>query len=494
MPISQPLNSHDQEMTDSLRLEKAAQIRTKPSLWLWIPYVWLFFAATRTLSTWLAGGIGSSTNIGDGNPLDRWLMSALILVGTVVLYARSQKLKRILISNKWVVIFFFYLALSIIWSNFPDISLRRGIRSIGTLVMVLMVLTEPSAMEAVRVLLCRLYFVHIPLSVIAIKYVRNIGVAYNWSGVEEQWTGLSIDKNSLGQVAMCAGIFFFWQILQDWPKKKFTIYVPMLALTLWILRGSKNIHSSSAILGFVVCAAALLGFELLRKRATAIKRYVIGGTIAAVFIVPIAYLGFSFFNTTPLQAVIQASGRDMTFTDRDLIWADVMNNAAKSPILGVGIGAYWVGEIGYDLYPMPNWSAKTPRWRPEEGHNGFIDVYAELGIVGVILLLGVIANGFGGIFREIERNFPYGTLRLALFLGIILNNMAETSFLKGTHDLWFLFLLVAVGVPQAMRKSGSGGRVLGLQDRLDIAAHGTERETFVASDISNLHGIFVNRK
>jgi exopolysaccharide production protein ExoQ len=494
MPISQPLNSNDQEMTDSLRLEKAVQIRTKPSLWLWIPYVWLFFGATRTLSTWLTGGIGSSSTMSDGSPMDRWLMSALILIGIVVLYSRSQKLKRILASNKRVVIFFVYLTLSIIWSNFPDISLRRGIRSIGTFVMVLMVLTEPSALEAVRVLLRRLYFVHIPLSVIVIKYFRNIGVVYNWSGAEEQWIGLTTDKNSLGQVAMCAGIFFFWQILQEWPRRKLTMNVPMLGLTLWILRGSKNIHSSTAILGFLACAAILLLFQVFRKRAANVKRYLLTGTVAALFIIPLLYIGFSFFNTTPLEAVIHASGRDMTFTDRDLIWADVMNNAAKSPILGVGIGAYWVGEIGYDRYPMPNWSAKTPGWRPEEGHNGFIDVYAELGIVGVILLLGVIAYGFAGIFREIETNFSFGTLRLALFLGIILNNMAETSFLKGTHGLWFLFLLVAVGVPQSMRKGYPGGQMLASQDQLDVAAHGTERETFVASDISNLHGMFVNRK
>lgn len=494
MPMPQLANSEDQGTTDTPRFEKTSQARIKPSQWLWIPYIWLFFAATRTLSTWLSGGIGSSGSIGDGSPVDRWLMTALILIGLFVLQSRSEKVKRILLNNKWIVIFFVYLALSIFWSNFPDISLRRGVRSIGTFVMVLMVLTEPSALEAVRVLLRRLYFVHIPLSVIAIKYFRSIGVAYNWSGIEEQWVGLSIDKNSLGQVAMCAGVFFFWQILQDWPKKKLTMNVPMLALTLWILRGSKNIHSSAAILGFVACAGALVVFQVFRKRASDVKRYIMVGTIAAVFVVPLAYLAFSFFNTTPLQAVIQASGRDMTFTDRDLIWMDVMNNAAKSPILGVGIGAYWVGEIGYDKYPMPNWSAKTPRWRPEEGHNGFIDVYSELGIVGEILFLIVVVYGFMGTFREIETNFAFGTLRLALFLGVIMNNMAETSFLKGTHDLWFLFLLVAVSLPRSTRKSSAWGPQMATPNQLDVAEPAVESETLAASGVSHLHGIFINRK
>lgn len=494
MATAQLANSEDRENTYTPRLEKTSQVRVEPSHWLWIPYIWLFFAATRTLSTWLYGSNREITSTADGSPADRLLMTALILVGLFVLWLRSDKVKRVLANNKWVVVFFAYLALSVVWSNFPGISVRRGIRSVGTIVMVLMVLTEPSAIQAVRVLLRRLYFVHIPLSVIVIKYFRSIGVVYNWSGVEEQWIGLTTDKNSLGQVAMCAGIFFVWQILQDWPKKKLTMNVPMLGLTLWILRGSKNIHSSAAILGFVACVVVLFGFQLLRKRAANVKRYVLAGAIAALFTVPLVYVGFSFFNTTPLQAVIKASGRDMTFTDRDLIWMDVMNNAAKSPILGVGIGAYWVGEIGYDKYPMPNWSAKTPTWRPEEGHNGFIDVYAELGIVGVVLFLIVIAYGLTGIFREIETNFSFGTLRLALLLGIIINNLAETSFLKGTHDLWFLFLLVVVSLPKSFSMNRGSGVKMAAQGGFEIEERAAEGETLTGSGVSHLHGIFSNRR
>jgi O-antigen ligase len=154
--------------------------------------------------------------------------------------------------------------------------------------------------------------------------------------------------------------------------------------------------------------------------------------------------------------VLEATGRDMTLTDRTLIWTDVLNDAAKSPVLGVGMGAFWVGPMGYDMYPMPNWSRKTPEWRPEEGHDGYIDVYAELGVVGVALLLMVIVNGFTGAFADLQSDFKFGSLRLVLLLSIIMNNVAETSFLKGTHDLWFLFLLVSVNVPKPVRKTISG--------------------------------------
>jgi exopolysaccharide production protein ExoQ len=385
-------------------------------------------------------------------------MTLLMALGLYVLGTRAERTKRILAHNKWAVVLFIYIALSTIWSNFPLISLRRGIRSTGTLVMVLVVLTEGNPLGAVRVLLRRLYLVHIPFSIVAIKYFRNIGVMYNWSGVEEEWIGLSTDKNSLGQVAMCSGIFWLWEALQDGPKKKLTLSLLLLGMTLWILRGSKTVHSSTAIVGFVICSAILLGLQLIKEGAANAKRIIFAGTLALILLGPLGYFVFQAFEITPVEMVVQATGRDMTFTDRTLIWTDVLNTAKKYPVLGVGIGALWVGPLGYEMYPMPNWSRKTPRWRPEEGHNGYIDVYAQLGGIGLVLMLIVVGAAFAGAFTALQNDFQFGVLRLSLLLGIVLNNLSESSFLLGTHDLWFLFLLVALNVPirKKQRSSGSG--------------------------------------
>lgn len=431
----------------------------KPSRWIWVPFIWLFFASTRTVSTWMMWDSQASRLDMSGSLIDQVLMTSLIVLGLYVLSTRAKQTRAILAKNKWVVALFIYIALSIIWSNFPGMTLRRGIRSAGALVMVLVVLTERDPLEAVRVLLRNLFIVHISLSVWTIKFVRNIGVVYNWSGVEEQWVGLSTDKNSLGQVAMCSGLFWLWQILRDWPKKKLTVSLVFLGMSLWLLRGSKNIHSSTAILGFVVCASLLLCLQLLRKSAGRAKRIILTTTSAAVLLAPLVYFVFNAFNSTPAQAVLQASGRDVTLTDRTLLWTDLLNNAEKNPVLGVGMGAFWVGPIGFEMYPLPNWSRKTPQWRPEEGHNGFLDVYVELGAVGLVLLVIVIGMGVAGALNDLRSDFQLGILRMTLMLAILMNNIAETSFLKGTHDLWFLFLLVMVNIPRPQRTRSSAKRV-----------------------------------
>jgi exopolysaccharide production protein ExoQ len=431
-----------------------------PSQWIWVPYIWLFSVSSRSLSSWLSlSGQGWTVIDPDlsGSPVDSALLMLLIVLGLFVLGSRAERTKRILARNKWLVVLFVYMTLSVIWSNFPAISLRRSVRSMGTLVMVLVVLTEHNPLGAIRALLRRLYLVYIPLSIVAIKYFRNIGVAYNWNGIEEMWVGLAVHKNNLGQVAMCSGLVSTWQVLQNWSKKKLTLDLLLLVLTMWLLGGSKNSHSSTAIVGFAAGAAVLFGLQYVRKRFKQAKRTILAVTIGFALLAPFVYLAFDAFDTTPVALVLKATNRDMTLTGRTGLWKDLLNNAAKSPTLGVGFGAFWVGRIGYDMYPLDNWSRVTPEWRPGEGHNGYIDVYVDLGIIGLALMLVIIFSAVIGALDDLQNEFELGRLRLTLLLSVIMNNVTESSFLKGTHSLWFVFLLVAVNVPAATQRVRSQG-------------------------------------
>lgn len=387
-------------------------------------------------------------------------MTVLIGLGIYVLTSRTNATKKILANNKWIIALVAYILLSILWSNFPGISLRRAVRCIGTLVMVLVILTERSPLDAIRALLRRVFFLHIPGSIIAIKYFRNIGVVYNWNGIEEQWIGLSTDKNSLGQMAMCSGLYFLWELSQsgNWKPRfrKLRLPVTYLALSLWLLHGSKNSHSSTAILGFIACGLLLAGIHFIRKKSAQAKQLILASAIGLSILFSIGYALLASGDDSPLKAVVSATGRNMTFSGRTYLWKDLLNNSEKSPVFGVGIGAFWVGPVGYAMYPLPNWSLITPEWRPEQGHNGYIDTYLELGAVGTLLLLIVIGKAILGAIAELGGpTQALGALRIVLLMAILLNNTTESSFLRGEHALWFLFLLVAVNLPRPVRLSRS---------------------------------------
>jgi exopolysaccharide production protein ExoQ len=422
---------------------------TTPSYWMWIPYVWLFIVSTRSLSYWFGGIVVQEDMQADlsGSFLDRTILELLMLFGLLVLGLRADRTKRILGHNRWLVALFVYMGVTILWSNFPDISFRRWFRLVGTLIMVLVVQTERDPVGALRVLLRRLYLVHLPLSIITTKYFRNIGIQWSKDGSEQSWTGLTLHKNNLGQVAMCSGIVSTWQILQNWSRRKLTVDLVMLVLAAWGLRGPQaSARSSTAIVGLIVTTVVLFALQRYKKRPDQLDRDIRAWAVIAVAMVAL-WPVFEAISTNPLEVAVRASGRDMTFTGRTGLWKDVIDNAAKNPVLGVGIGAFWVGPIGYALYPLNNWSRVTPGWRPQQGHNGYVDTYVDLGLIGVALVLIVIGSAFAGALVDLRNNFELGSLRLSLLVSIVLNNFTESSLLKGTHSLWFLFLLVAINVP-----------------------------------------------
>ena len=155
------------------------------------------------------------------------------------------------------------------------------------------------------------------------------------------------------------------------------------------------------------------------------------GTIFAVN----GFSGKSFF-----ALGVEASGRDTTLTGRTELWEDILTIASDHPILGVGYGSFWIGDLGNNLW-------ERHIWKPGQGHNGYLDVYVELGIIGVFFLLLIIISSFRQIVWTLKSNFEYGRFRLVFLLVILLHNIAESSFLRGASNLWFIFLLVAINIP-----------------------------------------------
>jgi exopolysaccharide production protein ExoQ len=440
---------------------QSAERTTATSNAIWIPFCWLFIVSTRSVSNWLTRPDGTVLDPDlNGSPLDRAILTGLIAVGLLVLAARWEQVKRILAKNRWLLLVMVYIGLSVIWSNFPAISFRRYCRSIGTLVMVLVVLTERNPLASLTALLQRCYFIHIPLSILAIKYFRNIGVAYGWDGTEEMWVGLAMHKNNLGQVAMASGLLASWLVLKNWSTRKMSSGLVLLGMTLWVLRGSKNSHSSTAILGFVTGVCVLLALQGIKGRVPKAK-WLLGAMIVAVVACgPLVLLASEVFETSPMELVLESTGRDATLTGRTGLWSDILTNASHSPVLGVGFGAFWVGKIGYAMYPLVNWSAVTPEWRPGQGHNGYLDVFVELGAVGLILAIGPIVLAFSDAVRQLQTDFEFARIRLVLLFSLVLNNFTESSLLKGTHSLWFLLLLVIVNVPWSRQERPAAQPVL----------------------------------
>ena len=189
---------------------------------LWWPTIWYTVVASRMLGVWLATwGIPVPVDFGDatdGSLVDRWFFATLTVIGFWILSRRRFDWAATLRLNPWLTAFLAYMAVSILWSHYPFVSFKRYIKVIGSIVMAMVVLTDGRPMEAFLTVLRRCLYVHLPMSIICVKYFRDIGVSYDWFGTSSSWQGISTSKNVLGQVAMLGALYFFWEVRRRWRE------------------------------------------------------------------------------------------------------------------------------------------------------------------------------------------------------------------------------------------------------------------------------------
>ncbi len=238
---------------------------SKISLALWVPVISMFIVGSRTPSQWLDGQMGMSAQaFEEGSSLDRIISSALILLAIGTLMSRSFKWEDFFARNLSLIAFLSFALVSVCWSDFPLVAFKRWFRDIGNYLGILVVLSDPRPLEAVRVVLRRLSYLLVPLSILLVKYYPELGRHYSyWSGAVE-FVGAATSKNMLGLLCMISGLFFFWDTLMRWPERKqrrtkriIFVNVAFISMTLWLLNLAHSTTSDVCLLlGCLVIAAA----------------------------------------------------------------------------------------------------------------------------------------------------------------------------------------------------------------------------------------------
>lgn len=420
--------------------------KARPSLALWIPVIWFGLACSRSVSDWLQ--MGSSTisaqAVLEGSPLDRAVYIALLAAACAVLATR-RKVLGVIRANGPVLFFYFYCLISIVWSDFPGTALKRWPRALGDVVMVVMVATERQPLIAFRRLLSRLAFVLIPISILFIKYYLQLGLGWNpWTGSPE-YQGVTMNKNSLGAVCMVLGLGILWIIFNVWKEEKgftrirqLTGYGAVFGMIIYLFGKMNSMTSLSC---FLMATVLLMVASLpLAKRKPVIVHVLLA--VMAMISTGTLFLGL---NPNALKAL----GRNPTLTDRTTLWAQTLS-LVKHPIFGTGFETYWLGprlDVLWQLQP----------WGPNEAHNGYLEVYLNLGWIGIGLLGFVLVTGYRSVFKAWRGGDPRGPLLIAYFFGAVIYNCTEAAFFKMQAVVWLFFLFALVRAPGLFTRKNSAG-------------------------------------
>lgn len=415
---------------------------------LWWPTIWYLVVASRPLGIWFAiwgvplpaGGADAT----DGSLVDRLFYGMLMAIGLWVLSRRGFDWGALLRRNPWLTALLAYMALSIVWSQFPYVSFKRYIKVIGSITMAMVVLTEEHPMESMLTVIRRCLYVHLPMSIICIKYFRDIGVSWDWSGIAS-WQGISTSKNVLGQVAMLGVLYFFWQIRRDWQKFRWrNLHILYLLMAVYLLKGSDDQISLTSVSVCVFALVIFLWMQTFRSRPAFIRPFVmtVFSAVLALIALVLVHSVVMFSADSLFGKIITLFGRDITLTDRTYIWHDCYAAAAGNPLLGVGFGGFWIGRLAN----IP-WDARMT-WVLGEAHSGYVDTYLQLGFVGAFLLAGVLFAALPKLLDSLDDDFDFGCFRVTLFLTILLVDITESVYLRGDHHLWLILMMVIWRLPQ----------------------------------------------
>jgi O-antigen ligase len=282
-----------------------------------------------------------------------------------------------------------------------------------------------------------------PLSILFIRFYPQLGRRPTNSWTQEP-VGVTQQKNELGIMCMIYGIFFLWMLLSAYRERKrpgrwrhMLAYGTIIAMSAYLLN---LCNSTTSIVGFA-SSAGVLWLASRRPARPALVNFAV-----------LAVLGLSvialFFD--PGGNLVQSLGKDPGLTGRKEIWALVLS-LHTNPLIGTGFETFWLGSrLDFMLHALVNLPIN-------EAHNGWVEVYLNLGWTGLCFIALLIVTGYKRIISHIRQDPEKGCLFLGFLLCALFYSFSEAGFRFGTVS-WFFSLLVIIGASQAVSLANSHRR------------------------------------
>jgi exopolysaccharide production protein ExoQ len=435
-------------------LNRDNTVRTSKALWL--PVAWISILGSRPVSSWLGiSPAGGNVQL-DGSPFDAAVFGALLAAAIAVLISRGRKTRAFVTANWPILIYFLYCLISVAWSYHPDVSFKRWIKAIGDPALVLIVVTDGKPIAAFSRLISRAGFLLLPTSLLLIKYYGDLGRGYTPDGAPEN-TGVTDNKNSLGLIVYLISLGALWNLRSLLIDKaapnrtrRLIAQGSLLAFGIALLQMS---HSATSVACFILGG----GLMLLTTRRSIRNR---PGRVYVLCLIIVLGGGLLMLFGGG-SAVSNALGRGEGLSGRTEIWAAVLG-AAGNPLIGTGFESFWISpnaeKVGRSL---SGW------WHPEglnEAHNGYLEVYLNLGWIGVSLIALILISGYRRAGNAFRRDPELASLMLAYITTATSYSFTEAGF-RTLSPCW-IFLLLAV-----VTASGAAYGLFGGEALQTIASH-----------------------
>ncbi len=367
---------------------------------------------------------------GASDPFDSTAFASLAVFLIIAFAARWKETLRLL-RCAWPVLALIALAfLSAYWSEDPVLVIRRsGTVAISSLFGVYLI--GRSDFADLVALLVKVYATAMAASLIMVVVAPGIAIGGNETYTDAM-RGAFNDKNELGLGCALTIIFSTYALYRGYGRRWFSIAAIVMALVAFELARSKT-----PLVDMVAAAYVAVFAAMLRRRS--------GFGLLVGFILGVLGLAGIFDFMIDSAAILEAIGRDPTFTNRAKIWHYAWIYIQRHEWLGYGFGSFWRAD---GVEANEAWSLiefKTPH-----AHNAWLEVGLGLGVVG----MGFIALNWLTAFYRAARMLtapaaPHVAFCMAMLVAIFLENMTEYEFFRPNAMLWVLFVAITTYLGRA---------------------------------------------
>ncbi len=382
--------------------------------------VTVVFAAIPAGFNWQPVGLSDGESTNQLLRRVQWL-PVWALAGWMMLRRRALLVPLLIKVNPFLVGFCLWAAASLSWAEVPSGTVNRLAQLVGSIMIcVAFCVASWGRYRLERLTLTALTGLLV-VSLIMVFALPRYAV-HNDPTLRGLWAGVMSSKNELGIVFSLGLMFGTFAWLTGLISRRY--FGGLLALVAVISVGASS--TTATITG--VMAATIVWLSIRPPVDPAGNALAL--VLFAVLLIGLPYLAATLLSGPPtvveiLEPVTEALGKDISLTGRDDIWSRVLIEAREHPVIGGGYGAFWLGPGG-----PSDWIHQELYWIPYQAHNGYIDIFNELGFVGLGLVVGFVLWHLKQIGQLWWIDRPTAAVHLALLIYTLVSNITESTLFR----------------------------------------------------------------
>ena len=374
----------------------------------------------------LNGGINEGDaewDLPNDNAVIKQFYLIFYFITVILLACRWQKTLYVITRNLSIFIFIGLVTASVNWSTSPDLTNTRAVALFGTNLFGLYLASRYTLKQQV-LLLTQAFGIIVFVSMVFVLVLPKFGIM---GGTHAgAWRGVFNHKNGLGKWMVVSTAIFFLQAIRN-PKTHISIYLGLLFSILLLIMSK----SSASVINLLVVGIV---FSILK---TWRWNYLV--MVPATLLITLLGSGFFLWFNSNSELLFNSVGKDASLSGRSQLWSLTFDVACRRPFFGHGYGSFWENPNGaaIEIWQMVN-------WRAPNAHNGFLDLFVGLGLLGVI----VVGVSFISTFIQSTICLRHGKTSdefwpLIFMIYLILSNLSESALLNQNELFTVLYIMLA---------------------------------------------------